>query len=111
MASFTKPVHPHIAAHQGKLSSGDDRDDDAGGFSGGAPADLWAMKRCFPDRWSDFLRAHFRDSVHVAFTFGVSERAARDWLNGVSGPRGSHVALAFDREPVSAQRILLGRAA
>ena len=101
----------HHAAHLAKLSSGDAVAKSAAGFPGGSPADLWAMKRCFPDRWSDFLRAHFRDSVHVAYTFGVSERTARDWMNGVTGPRGSHVALAFAAEPKSAQRILLGVAA
>jgi hypothetical protein len=107
MASFAKPVHPHIAAHQGKLSSGDD----AAGFAGVSPADVWGIKRTSPSRWAEFLRAHFRDSVHVAFTFGVSERTARDWLNEISTPRMPHVVLAFAAEPVSARRILIERAA
>ena len=58
------------------------------------PVDLHRFRAVFPDRWAALLRKHFRDARHVQFFFGVSERTARDWLDGVSAPAGPFVALA-----------------
>lgn len=63
-------------------------------FSTGSRIDPDAYRRAFPDRWSAFLRAHHRDATEVAFFYGVTDRAARDWWEGRSAPRGSVVAQA-----------------
>jgi hypothetical protein len=73
--------------------------------------DPHAFRRTFPDRWSAFLRAHHRDATEVAYFYGVTDRAARDWWEGVSGPRGAVVALAAAAEPEGFARMVLGRAA
>ena len=49
-----------------------------GTFSG-MPADLHRMRVIFPDRWSAFLRNHFRNARHVQFFFDVDDRTARNW--------------------------------
>ena len=82
----------------------------SGEFSGGTPIDLMALRRCFPDRWSAFLRAHFRDHVHVAYFFGVDERTARNWWNAIGAPRGEVVLAVVARCP-SAVALLLPEAA
>ena len=64
-----------------------------------APFDPHAFRRVFPERWAAFLRAHHRDPVEVAYIYGVTERAARDWWDGVTGPRGSVVAQAQAQRP------------
>jgi hypothetical protein len=58
-----------------------------------------------------FLRAHHRDATEVAFFYGVTDRAARDWWEGVSGPKGAVVAMAAASSPAGFARIILGRAA
>lgn len=69
------------------------------GAASGVRFDPHAFRRVFPDRWSAFLRAHHRDATEVAYFYGVTDRAARDWWEGVSGPRGAVVALAAAAEP------------
>lgn len=78
------------------------------GGSSGVRFDPHAFRRAFPDRWSAFLRAHHRDATEVAFFYGVTDRAARDWWEGVSGPKGAVVALAAAAEPEGFERYLLG---
>ncbi len=53
----------------------------------------------FPDRFSGLLKAHFRDTEHIAHFFGVKERTARDWVNGVSNPNGPSAIIACARIP------------
>lgn len=77
----------------------------------GSRFDPHAYRRAFPDRWMQFLHAHHRDATEVAFFYGVTERAARDWWEGVSGPRGSAVAIAAGTHPEGFSQIVLGRAA
>lgn len=48
----------------------------------------------FPDQWSGFLRAHFRNAEEVAVTFDVTYQTARNWLDGSHRPSGDKVALA-----------------
>ena len=81
-----------------------------GEFSGGSPIDLMALRRCFPDRWGAFLRAHFRDHVHVAYFFGVNEKTARNWWGGIGAPRGEVVLAVVARCP-SAVAVLMPVAA
>ena len=57
--------------------------------------DMHGLRRAFPDLWAKFLRDHFAgDALRIAVFFDVTPRAAEDWLNGVSGPRGAPVAMA-----------------
>ncbi len=65
----------------------------------GVPVDLDRLRRVLPDRWSAFLRAHFRDRIHVAFIFGVDERTARNWWDGVGSPRAEVVLLTISQCP------------
>lgn len=76
----------------------------------GRPFDMDGLRRVFRDRWAAFLKAHFRNSVEVAFFFGTDERTARQWLEGVNAPSGPFVAHAVDKFP-AALPILMGRAA
>lgn len=80
-----------------------------GGFPG-RPFDMDGLRRVFRDRWAAFLKAHFRNSVEVAFFFGTDERTARQWLEGVNAPSGPFVARAVDTFP-DALPMLMGRAA
>jgi hypothetical protein len=77
---------------------------------GAVAVDLDGMRRQFPARWSGFLRAHFSGPVHVAFVFGVDERAARNWWEGVTAPRAEAAVAAVAAYP-QALPILLGVAA
>jgi hypothetical protein len=65
----------------------------------GQSFDLVRFYADFPDRWMAFLRAHFPSPVAVAHHFGVTERAAEKWWNGVGGPRGDKLAVALVTVP------------
>lgn len=69
-----------------------------GTFSG-MPADLHRMRVIFPDRWSAFLRNHFRNARHVQFFFDVDDRTARNWWHGVTGPSAFAVVAAASVNP------------
>jgi hypothetical protein len=69
--------------------------------------DVLAFARAFPARWQGFLRLHYRDHVHVAFVYRVSERAARKWWDGDGGPRGDKVAQAMIMHGEAARVALL----
>lgn len=68
-------------------------------FYQGKPIDPYAFRRCFPDRWSAYLRAHFRSSLEVALFFDVTERTAANWLEGSNRPSGDKVAIAAMMHP------------
>jgi hypothetical protein len=74
------------------------------------PLDPHALRRVFPDRWSAFLRATLRDTTEVAYVYGVTDRAARDWWDGVSGPRGSSVVVAAVQYPQAFRQYLVPEA-
>lgn len=57
----------------------------------------------FPERWRSWLHRHFRSARHVAQAFGVSERAAQKWWDGVGGVNGGKVAYAVRTQPGAAQ--------
>lgn len=65
----------------------------------GRPIDLHRMRAVFPDRWAAFLKAHFRNSVTVAFFFSVDERTARLWLEGATAPRSEVILSLIERCP------------
>ena len=58
--------------------------------------DPYKARREFPDRWAAWCRDHFRDSVMLAYAFGVSEKTARLWMEGVTSPQGWVVDAAKD---------------
>jgi hypothetical protein len=70
------------------------------------PFDLHHYRVVFPDRWMAFLHAHFRDHVHVAFVFGVSERAARKWWEGLGAPRAEFALAACKHIPGAAEYLM-----
>jgi len=79
----------------------------SGVFPGGLPCNPWAFYRTFRDQWPEFLRAHFRNSAHVAAFFNVDDRTARGWLEGVTSPRGQVVAYAVATMPHEAASLLV----
>jgi hypothetical protein len=78
----------------------------AGVSLGDFPADLQAIRRCFPDRWAAFLRAHFRCPSHVAAFFSVDERTSRDWWNGKHGVNSAPVIFAMRIIPGAVAELL-----
>ena len=92
------------------ISTGVDAATEAGGVSSGKcceqfsghPFDLHRYRVVFPDRWSSFLRAHFRDHMHVAYVFGVSDRTSRNWWDGISAPRAEFALAACKNIPGAA---------
>jgi hypothetical protein len=65
--------------------------------------DPHAIRRKFPEKWSGFLRAHFRDHVEVAYVFSVDAKTARHWWEGSYGPQGWAVDFAHRQFPNARQ--------
>ena len=65
----------------------------------GLPCDPHRFRALFPALWSKFLRAHFRDEMHAAYSLGVTERSARDWWVGRTGANGSAALYAVAAVP------------
>lgn len=80
---------------------------DLSGIVSGRRADLDGMRRKTPDRWMAFLHAHFRDTVSVAYFFGVDEKTARNWWNGKNEPRLSAFAAMMHELPVNARLVIV----
>ncbi|MFN7224453.1 MAG: hypothetical protein ACK4MS_10580 [Paracoccaceae bacterium] len=100
--SHLPPEPPaNVVPFPGKLSSGKRVD-----LRSGQAFDLYRAGVEFPDLWMAFLRGHFANPVSVAFHFGVTERAAEKWWNGVGGPRGDKVAVALRTVPGAADALL-----
>lgn len=68
--------------------------------------DVYGFSAAFPDRWMGYLRAHFRNAVHVAHVFGVSERAARKWWDGDGACGGAKVVIALRLHPEASAMLL-----
>lgn len=80
---------------------------DVQGRDASVPAyDPHQVHREFPDRWQAYIRANYRNLMHVQQVFGVSERTSRKWWNGETGANGGHVAMAVNEHPVAAPRML-----
>ncbi|XAI95590.1 hypothetical protein [Nostoc phage Nsp-JY21] len=94
--SSVPPMQPSatVIPFPGKLSSGKRAD-----LSSGQGFDLLKFQTDFAERWMQFLRAQFSGPVAVAYHFGVTERAAAKWWDGIGGPRGDKVALALITVP------------
>ena len=96
---------PNAATAGGGVSSGNGCEPANGQFAG-LPFDLHHYRVVFPDRWMEFLHAHFRDHIHVAFVFGVSERAARKWWEGIGAPRAEFALAACKHIPGAAEYLM-----
>lgn len=82
-----------------------------GELRGGLPVDLHRYRTVFPEKWSGLLKHHFNgDLRRVMFFFDVSERCARDWIAGRTGPNGPAAIIAASRIP-GAVEFLMGQAA
>ena len=57
------------------------------------------MRFEFPDLWSAYLRASFRNPEMVSVAFGVTFQTACNWWNATHRPSGDKVALAALRDP------------
>lgn len=103
MIGATSPLSPcsHVATAGGEVSSGT-----LGGQFSERPFDLHRYRVLFPDRWAAFLHSHFRDHIHVAFIFGVSERAARNWWEGTTAPRAEFALAACKHIPGAAEFLM-----
>jgi len=53
-----------------------------------------------------FLHRNFQNPVHVAFMFGVSDRTARNWWEGVSAPRAEFALAACKHVPGAAEFLM-----
>jgi hypothetical protein len=87
------------------VSSGQ-RDGGLAGLLSGRPCDPRAFRRLYPDRWSAFLRTHFRNSIEIAAFFDVDEKTARQWLNGINAPQAWAVSFAVVSIPGAAIQLL-----
>lgn len=82
-------------------------------FRGGARVDLLAWQRAFPDRAAAYFRASGLSAGEIALVYGVTERTAMNWLEGVCRPNGAVMALVAlrDREGFEEYFCEPGRAA
>lgn len=75
----------------------------------GQRVDPLTVAKEFPRLWMAFLHANFANPVHVAHVFGVTEKAATKWWQGIGGPNGARVALAAQLLPAATVYYLFGR--
>lgn len=73
----------------------------------GGPVDPYRVARDFPERWSAYIRAQFRDLGDVCRTFGVCERTARKWWTAETGANARQLVIAWRRDPEGVTRDLL----
>ena len=75
-------------------------------MSSGFLSDPKSFDRHLRDAWVELTNKHFQSAEHVAVFFGVTEKAARNWREGVTGPKGGAVAYAIKTLPGAAERLL-----
>lgn len=76
----------------------------------GAALDPHRVAREWPERWSAYVRAHFRSTAEVCYLFSVDDRTARKWWNAEGGARGDKVVLAASMHPEGVVRYLFSEA-
>lgn len=70
-------------------------------------ADAFHTRAMFPEHWSAWCRETFgTNPVTLAAAFNISEKAARMWLSGTSGPNGWAVAHAIATIPGAAEALV-----
>ncbi|EPX82078.1 hypothetical protein [Salipiger mucosus] len=73
-------------------------------FKGGRRVDLHAWQRTYPDRARAYFRASGMSAAQIAVVYGVTERTAMNWLEGVVGPKGDKIALIALRDRAGFER-------
>lgn len=63
------------------------------------PVDLTGFARAFPDRARAYFRATGLSAAQIAVAYGVTERTAMNWLEGVTRPTGDKVAVIAVVDP------------
>lgn len=61
--------------------------------------DPYKLRTEFPDLWSGYLRASFRNPEAVSVAFDVTFQTACNWWNATHRPSGDKVALAAMADP------------
>lgn len=62
----------------------------------------------FKESFLRFLKARFdNDALLIAYTFGITERAAENWVHGVSLPNAYHLWLILQTEPEAMRHLRL----
>ncbi len=99
VSSSPPMLHPSGSADASVLSCGT--------LGGGTPVDLHRYRTVFPDRWQSLLKHHFNSDLRrVMFFFDVSERCARDWIAGRTGPNGPAAIIAASRIPGAVEYLM-----
>lgn len=75
-------------------------------MSSGFSSDPRSFDQHLREAWVELTNKHFQSAEHVAVFFGVTEKAARNWREGVSGPKGGSVAYAIKNMPGAAESLL-----
>lgn len=74
-------------------------------ISGGADISSEAF---FKESFLRFLKARFNnDALLIAYTYGITERAAENWVHGVSLPNAYHLWLILQTEPEAMRHLRL----
>lgn len=76
--------------------------------------DPYRLRTEFPDMWSAYLRASFRNPEAVAVAFDVTFQTACNWWKATHRPSGDKVALAALSDPAgfsASMTMITGRAA
>lgn len=92
--SVVASVSPVLMANHGTGKA-----DRSSGTLSGTPFNMDGFRRTFSGRWASFLRAHFRDSRHVAYAFSVDDKTARNWLAGITAHRAEIALYAVATHP------------
>lgn len=75
-------------------------------MSSGFLSDPRSFDQHLRDAWVELTNKHFQSAEHVAVFFGVTEKAARNWREGTTGPKGGAVAYAIKNVPGAADKLL-----
>ena len=95
-AALTKVNAPGLELSSGQLSAA----------LAGRAVDLHRFRTVFPHRWADLLNEQFRADIElITVFFGVSEKCARNWLAGRTGPSGSATLIAVAKIPGAMQAL------
>ncbi|MEI4485619.1 hypothetical protein V8J36_05410 [Frigidibacter sp. MR17.14] len=58
--------------------------------------DPFAIRAQMPERWSLWVRKHFRRAEEAAVAFGVTHQCAKYWFEGLHKPSGDTLLIAAD---------------
>jgi hypothetical protein len=63
------------------------------------PLDLIGFARAFPERARAYFRGTGLSAAQIAVAYGVTERTAMNWLEGITRPTGDKVAVIAVVDP------------